>query len=311
MKKLFLLLLFATPPLFADTAAADEAQTDARVHLSVANPERDVGYTVGDILARTVTLEVKKPYALVKTSLPIVGYERRYKGQVVGIELRNIRVDESSGSDTNTYTLHLAYQVFTNNVVAKPAILPAELVKFSSAGKQFDYRIPSWNFRISPLAVYGSVVVEKDMSPLRGPLLLDAAPHQRLLAGLLGVLGLSLLGLLYILGAHTWLPRMGRPFARAYRDLRKLPANDAGLQQAVARVHQAINKTAGSSVFNTVGFLESQPGFLPVSAELDKFFRLSRHVFFEPGAAHGLDQAPLAWLRQFCQACRHCERGLK
>lgn len=310
MKKLFLLLLLAPTPLLADTPPAAE-QPDARVHISIQEPGRDVGYTVGDILTRTVTLEVKQPYELVKTSLPIVGYEKRYKGQITGIELYNSSLEQSTGLGTNIYTLQLSYQVFTNNVVAKPAALPPETVMFSAAGKQFAYRIPSWSFRISPLAVFGQVVVEKDMSPLRGPLLLDATPHRRLMTALLAVLGLSLLGLLYILGVYTWLPRMGGPFAKAYRQLRKLPATDAGLQQAVASMHEAINQTARSSVFNTVGFLESKPGFLPVTAELDQFFQLSRHVFFEPSLPHGLDQAPLVWLRRFCLACRHCERGLK
>lgn len=311
MKKLFLLLLLASSPLLADDAPSAELQQDARVRIGITEPGRNVGYTVGDILTRTVTLEVKQPYELVKTSLPIVGYEKRYKGQVTGIELYRSSLEQSTGPGTNIYTLRLSYQVFTNNVVAKPAALPPETVMFSAAGKQFAYRIPSWNFRISPLAVFGSVIVEKDMSPLRGPLLLDAAPHKRFMTALLIVLGLCLLGLVYILGVHTWLPRMGGPFAQAYRELRKMPATDAGLRQAVARVHQALNATAGSSMFSTVGFLESKPGFLPVTAELDQFFTLSRHVFFEPGMPHGLDQAPLAWLRKFCLACRHCERGLK
>jgi mxaA protein len=311
MKKLLLLLLFAAQPVFAADTPSDEPVQDPRVRMTEVNPERSVGYSVGDILSRTITLEVKKPYQLVKTSLPIVGYERRWQGQVTGIELHSISMEQSSGLDATTYVLHLSYQVFTNNVVAKPANLPPEIIKFSGEGKMFQYRIPSWNFRISPLAVYGSVVIEKDMSPLRGLLLLDATPQKQRLTVMLAIFGLSLLGLLYVLGTNTWLPRMGRPFARAYRDLRKLPATDAGLQQAVARIHQALNLTAGSSVFAAEGFVESKPGFAPVQADLEKFFGLSRTVFFEPTAPHGLEQPPLVWLRQFCLACRHCERGLK
>lgn len=311
MKKLLLLLLFISQPLLAETILPDEPKEDARVRISIVNPDRNVGFTVGDILTRTITLEVKKPYELVKTSLPIVGYEKRWKNQVTGIELSQISVDESHGADTNTYVLHLSYQVFTNNVVAKPAVLPREIVKFSTEGSQFAYRIPSWNFRISPLATFGQVVVEKDMSPFRGPLLLDDTQHKHILVVLLGVLGISLLGLLYVLGVNTWLPRMGGPFAKAYRDLRKLPATEDGLKRAVARMHEALNQTAGGSIFNTTGFLESKPGFLPVTAGLDQFFRLSRNVFFEPTAPHGLEQPPSTWLRQFCLACRNCERGMK
>lgn len=311
MKKLLLLLLLAVTPALADMTPAEDLPQDSRVKISVANPDRNVGFTVGDILERTVTLEVKKPYQLVKTSLPIVGYERRWKNQPTGIVLSRIGVDETSGGDTNRYVITLAYQIFTNNVVAKPATLPGEVIKFSAEGKQFDYRVPSWNFRISPIATYGQVIVEKDMSPFRGPFLMDDSRHQLALKACLAVFALSLVGLLYVLGVNTWLPRMGGPFAKAYRELRKLPADDEGLKKAVVRVHEALNKTAGSTVFNATGLLESKPGFLPVTAGLDQFFKLSRHVFFEPTAPHGLDQTPMAWLRQFCLACRNCERGMK
>lgn len=314
MKKLLLPLLFALLSLEAYAATPEKSgpvKPLPEVRIGTREPDREVGYTVGDVLTRTITLEVAKPYQLVKTSLPIVGYEKRYKGQVTGIELvRSSHVHEDRG-DYNRYVLRLSYQVFTNNVVAKPASLPAEVVQFSTQGHQFDFRIPSWSFRISPIAVFGSVNVEKDMSPLRGPFTLDPTPHRQLMFGLLGVLALSLLGLVYVFGVHSWLPRMGGPFARAYRTLRKLPDTPEGLKSGVTAVHEALNRSAGSSVFNTLGFLESKAGFLPVAGDLDRFFRLSRHVFFEPTAAHGLEEAPLAWLRRFCLACRHCERGLK
>jgi mxaA protein len=312
MKTLTLLLASLLIALAAP-AQADETAQDPRVRIRTIEPERNVGYVVGDVLERTVILDVKKPYKLLDTSLPIVGYERRYKGQVVGIELRRIDVEETLGKDTTQYRLQLAYQVFTNNIVAKPAILPPEIVKFSGEGKIFDYRIPSWSFRISPLAVYGSVKVENDMSPFRGPLLLDASPEKLRLKVLIGILVLSLLGLLYIFGAHAWLPRMGGPFARTYRALRKLPDTRDGLRQGVARMHESFNATAGHAVFggNLDAFLQARPGFSPLREDIERFFGLSRQVYFEPNAAHDAGDQPLDWLRQFCKRCRHCERGMK
>ena len=315
-------LLLAGVGLLLNAAVVSAAETvllpamnDADIKITTIEPERDVGYTVGDILQRTIVLDVKKPYRLQETSLPIVGYEHRYKNQVSGIELRNIQTEQSDNDDSTIYTLHLDYQVFTNNVVAKPAILPAEVIKFKGNGKLYQYRIPSWSFRISPIAVYGSVKIELDMSPFRGPLLLDANPDQLRLKVLIGVLALSLLGLLYVFGSHTWLPRMGGPFARAYRDinkLRKLPATDTALKQAVARVHQSLNATAGSSVFYDTldSFLQKKPTFAPVKNDIKQFFGLSRQVFFEPQAAHQVGDSPLSWLRDFCRRCRDCERGL-
>ncbi|MDR2874978.1 MAG: hypothetical protein LBV44_03500 [Methylobacillus sp.] len=292
--------------------AEDGVETDPRVSVQTVEPARDVGYTVGDVLERTIILEAKKPWQLVETSLPIVGNEQKRKNKGNGIEVREVRLEKSAGINTTTYTLHLSYQVFTNNVVSKPAVLPAEMVKFGNgSGENFEVRVPSWSFRISPLAVYGSVVVERDMSGFRGPITLDAKREVLTLRVALVVFALSLIGLLYVLGSRAWLPRMGRPFARALRDLKKLSDTPEDLSRGVARVHEAINATAGNSVFDASGLLRRKPNFAPVAAGLDQFFALSRTVFFEPSAPHDAGENPLAWLRQFCRRCRDCERGMK
>ena len=59
------------------TMANDEPSppiSESAVKFTIVNPERNAGYLMGDFLDRTVTLEVKKPYKLVETTLPIVGY---------------------------------------------------------------------------------------------------------------------------------------------------------------------------------------------------------------------------------------------
>lgn len=299
-------------------SAEDEGQfptiKDGIIEMHIVDPDHNVGYTVGDIVERTVTLEVKKPYKLVETSLPIVGFERRYKNQLVGIDLSSISHSKKEHSDSTTYTLHLAYQVFTNNLVAKHGATPPEYLKLVNAeGKIFQFRIPTFDFTISPISVFGAVKIENDMSPFRGPLLLNPEPEKERLEVLLAALAISLLGLLYILGRHAWLPMMGGPFARAYRELRRVPDTDAGLQKAVARLHESLNTTAGQSVFNDTldMFLAKKPGFKPIQADLERFFEISRHVFFEPGAAQSASTASLAWLKHFCRRCRDCERGLR
>jgi len=310
MMKLAKLLFAAFSLVWLICAQAEIIENDPRIKVSTIEPQRNVGYTVGDTLSRTVILEAPKSLALLETSLPIAGNDKKRKGRGSGIEVREVTLEKSMRPDKNIYTLHLTYQVFANGIVARPAALPAEFVKFVGKGENFDFRIPSWSFRISPLAVYGSVVVERDMSGFRGPLLLDSSRAYQILWGLLGLLAASALGLLYILGSTTWLPRMGGPFAKALRDLKKLPSSQDGLAQGVARLHQAFNATAGGSVFDSSGFLALKPGFAPVSADIERFFGLSRTVFFEPFATHGISD-PQAWLRQFCRRCRDCERGLK
>lgn len=321
MQKIFLQCL-ALSLLFSvsNGLMADEAKLPTLdpklVKLRIAEPERDSGYTVGDLLTRVVTMEIQKPYKLVDTSLPIVGYEKRYKGQVIGIELRDIRKEVEEKSASTVYMITLTYQVFTRNVVAKPAALPPEIVKVQSGKDIYEYRIPSWNFRISPIAVFGEVKLESDMSPFRGPLLKTDQQERQLLQTALAVLALSAIGLLYVFGVHAWLPRMGGPFARAYRQLgklRKLPPDEKTLKLGLGSVHQAFNKSMGSSVFggNLEQFLQQKPVFAAIRPEIEQFFELSRLVFFEPSASRQYGAEEHEWLRRFTRRCRDCERGLQ
>jgi hypothetical protein len=177
-------------------------------------------------------------------------------------------------------------------------------------------RIPNFPFRISPLTIYGSVKIEKDMSQFRGPLLLDSTLNHYILTACLIVLSIVLIGLFYILGNRSWLPRMGGPFARAYRDLRKIKANkdntsaQKNIAKMIERLHLAFNQSGANSVFTAEEFITGKPQFMPIKDELSKFFTLSRHVFFDSDTQHGIEQDLQLWLRQFCRRCRDCERGL-
>ena len=289
---------------------------DGIVTVKEINPKRDAGYVVGDRLERTLEIEIKPPYELVKESLPIVGYEHRWKGQISGVELVSISHQEKSLKNSTSHTINLAYQVFTTGRVAKPSALRAEIIKLrNTKNKQIkQYRLPSFNFRISPLSVFGQVVLKDEISPFHPPLLLDSSQQITNMKLLAGVLALSLLGLLYILGMHTWLPRMGAPFARAYRDIRKLPATEQGLKQTVERLHKALNQTAGTTLFShTIANLtQSKAQFLPMQSDINHFFTLSNQVFFD---ANPVDDEKIksskAWLLSFCRHMRDCERGLK
>lgn len=307
MRILFILLAL----LCSLSVRAEILENDPRIKISTIEPARDVGYVIGDLLSRTVILESPRNLTLFDTSIPIVGNEKKRRGKDNGIELKEVQFESHPGVTGNRYILRLTYQVFTTAVTAKPAALPPEFVKFGGKDeKSFEVRIPSWGFRISPLAVFGSVVVEKDMSGFKGPLLLDSSRPRQLMWVALCILGVAVLGLLYVLGTSTWLPRMGGPFARALRDLKKLPDTAEGLSQGAARLHQAFNATAGGSVFDSSSFIERKPAFAPAGQEIERFFGLSRTVFFEPTAAHGIED-PMAWLKQLCRRCRDCERGLK
>ena len=295
-------------------AAAEDTGTEAKefpVEITAVNPEREVGYNVGDVLTRTITLKVSDKYELLPTSIPIPGNQKRYRNKEQGIEIYASDLKHEHSGNQNIYTLRLSYQVFTSSIVAKPAALPPEFVKFSGEGQLQRVRLPSWNFRISPLAVYGSVKIEKDMSQFRGPLLLDDQTHRLSLNIALGVLGFSVLGLLYILGNRRWLPRMGGPFAKAVRAVRKTPQDEAGVKLAVSSLHNAFNQHCSHSVFTAEEVLALLPQFAPLQVEIQQFFQLSRAVFFDAKAPSSLNEPAPVWLRKFSRRCRDIERGLK
>ena len=317
LSSLFFAFILSTAMLgkaWANDPPSPDMPTDM-YSLKITNPERDVGYTVGDKLSRHVVLAVKKPYQLIPTTLPIVGYERRYRGQVIGIELSQIQHQVKQFKDHTEYTLDLQYQAFTNSPTAKTVFLPAEILKFQGAKKDdiVQVRVPSWGFRVSPLAVFGAVKIDQDMSTYRPPFLLQPYPEKQKLVACLIVLAISLLGLLYILGNRAWLPNMGKPFAKTYARIRKLKAESQNIELALTQIHQAMHVAGKTSIFsdNIDTLYECVPTLKNIDAEVKVFFQLSREVFYE-NKLHKLDsKATITWLKQFCRHCRDCERGLK
>jgi mxaA protein len=312
-----LTLFLLTLALCINSALADAPLPDVDpnvVSVEESNPKRDAGYVVGDVLERTLTIHIKKPYELVKESLPIVGYEHRWRGQISGVELVRTHHEQTLQKDGATHNVYLAYQVFTTGRVAKPSALRAEIIKLRNTDTKEikQYRLPSFNFRVSPLSVFGQVKLKDDMSQFQPPLLLDATLQKQNIKLLLAPLVLSILGLVYILGLYTWLPRMGTPFAKAYRAIRKTSNNEDGLKQAVERVHLALNQAAGTTMFshNAQQLWQNNPKFLPMQHEIVAFFAMSNQVFFSGESSHQDTNTAKDWLLRFCRQMRDCERGL-
>ncbi len=308
-------LIALLPTSFAEEIDATPPSNNPTVYVTAIDPERNVGYHVGDILNRTITLRVEKPYHILQTSLPLQGTEKKYRGQNQGVEVRSATISADETKHDIIYKLDLSYQVFTNSVVVKPSQLPPEYVKFGGNGRMFTVRIPNFPFRISPLTIYGSVKIEYDMSQFRGPLLLDSTSNHQVLAVSSALLGLACIGLFYIIGNKSWLPRMGGPFAKAYRDLRRFKSRkDSGkelyVKKSLKRLHQAFNLSSGNSVFSADEVIARKPQFMPIRNEINKFFALSSNVFFDASAEHDIGEDTQLWLRQFCRRCRDCERGL-
>ncbi len=321
IRKYALMLFLCMAPIAAFALDSQDLPDikEGIVTLETKDPEKLVGYTVGDVIEREVTLTIKAPYKLIDTSLPIPGYEKRYRGQLIGIELKSINHEKEESKKQSVHNIKLAYQVFTNNVVAKNAALGPEylnLINTTDKKELVKYRVPSLTIAISPIAIFGQVKVENNMSPLLGPLLMKDDKEQQSLKISLAAIVLSLLGLLYILGKSAWLPRMGGAFAKAYRAVRRTDNTEAGLKQAISAIHLGFNTTAGMSVFNDnlSAFLHNHPAFYPIRPEIEQFFGLSRQIYFEPSfkpdSKFGVDNNPHQWLAKFTRHCRDCERGL-
>ena len=276
-----------------------QSADDARYSLHVGNPERDIGYIVGDRLTRTAVLEVQSPYALALSSLPAKGLSRQ------GIELRGIEMRESPASGAVRYALRLDYQVFARAATPRKIVLPQETLQLKGDGRVIKVVIPTWSFRVSPLAAQDETHIEQDMSPFRGPMPRETKTRQRLLAACIALIAVAASALLYFNGSRRWLPGMGGAFATACRQLGRLPASDT--QQAVTAIHQAFNRTFGANLFkpDLPKFFAAHPRFVPVRSEIEDFFNLSDGVLF--GAAATDSYTPHK-LRHFCKLCRDCER---
>ena len=97
----FLLILLC---IFSNLAHAldDQPYPDVKegiVSIQIQDPTHKAGYSVGDILTRHFIVSIKKPYTLIPESLPIIGYEKKYRGQPLGINVSDILHSEKDDGD--------------------------------------------------------------------------------------------------------------------------------------------------------------------------------------------------------------------
>jgi len=316
MRKIFsliYLLLFTSATIFAYEDPRKFPDVDPKyIDISILDPNQKVGYTVGDYIEREIYLTVKEPFKLIEESLPIVGYEKRYRGQLLGISLKAIDVSKESTEEFSTYLIKLKYQIFTNNVVAKPASITADYYRFinpKEPEKIQKFRVPAFTFAISPIAIFGDVKIENDMSPYRGPFFLDKIPDEnKIKFSLVALLIISLI-FVYIYGRYTWLP--SRTFAMVYRRFKKQKPSAANTKKIITALHSGFDKLIEQSLFedNIPLLIKKNGSFKHIEKELHTFFKISRALFFQKHIK--LDQDELnKWLINFSLHCRMCERKL-
>ena len=284
------------------------------IDLNIIDPKQKVGFTVGDTITRQISITIKKPFFLVEESLPIVGYEKRYRGQLLGMSLVESNHTKKATKEGITYDISLTYQIFTNNVVAKPAFITADyyrVVNPAEPDNVFKYRIPALTVAVSPIAVFGDIKVEDDMSGYRGPFFIDSTVFVQKMRYAITALVLSLVVLLYIYSKYSWVPKLNKWFSHTYRKFKKIPASKANIELFIKALHTSFDKTINQTLFmDNKNFLYQQnPSFRKIDSEIDEFFALSRDIFFEQKKAHDLSKT-YAWLKLFSLHCRMCERKL-
>ena len=284
------------------------------IKITIKDPDQKVGYTVGDKISREIIFTVKKPYQLVEESLPIEGYEKRYRGQKLGVVLQNIKYLKKDEGEEVRYKINLIYQIFTNNVVAKPASVTADyyrLINLADSENILKYRIPDFTFAISPIAVFGDIKIEDDMSPLRGPFYIGIQEEKAFLIKYFIGFTIVLLLIGYIWGRFTWIPGQNKIFSTVYKSNKKLSPSPENVKKFISDLHAGFNKTVNQSLFesNLETLLKKNKSFSNIKDEIHVFFDLSRSIFFENSKVIDYKKTHI-WLKSFSLHCRMSERKL-
>jgi mxaA protein len=298
MPLIFVAWLGCMANAIAEPAAGPELKM-----LQLENPGRSTGIQIGDYLERRLQVEIAQPYQLSASALPLKGTSHD------GIELADIRMERKAAERSSTYTLTLRYQVFSPST--KPAILqlPAEKIGLNGGPKALAVEIPAWRFWFSPLATADIGLAKAAMQAQAPPSPIALSDHYNGLAAAITCLILGLAGLIYVHADRRWLPFMGGAFARAYRQIRRLPRDQQHVAKALLQLHHAFDQVNGASLFagGIDDFITRYPQFAGARGEIAAFYaRSSQHLFSgQTGDARFFEELlPLA------RRLRHCERGL-
>jgi mxaA protein len=312
---LILILLCLSSSIFAYEDPKKYKDIDPSfIKITIKDPSQKVGYTVGDTISREIIFTVKKPYQLVEESLPIEGYEKRYRGQKLGVVLKNIKFIKETEAEETQYKINLIYQIFTNNVVAKPAFVTADyyrLINPADSENILKYKIPEFSFAISPIAIFGDIKIEDDMSPFRGPFYINIQTENELLKKTFFGIILIIIILAYIWARFTWIPGQNKIFSTIYKNNKNTSASPENVKKFITDLHSGFNRTINQSLFesNLGILLEKNKSFNNIKGEINFFFNLSRSIFFENSKSVDYEKAH-SWLRVFSLHCRMSERRL-
>jgi mxaA protein len=279
----------------------------AEISVEALNP-RPFGYAVGDTLKQELIFTTQSHQVLDEKKIPKPGRLNAW------VELKNIEVAETAVGSKRIYRVKLDYQLPNSPTEVRVIELPAQRFFFLEAGKSIEARSTEWPITMGPitstevLARDGLEALRPDVAP-RG---IDTRPILQRLVVYAIALGALLLYGCYRYFGMPFLERQRRPFTRTSRQLDRLVKKAApdAFPKAIEYLHQALNETAGKSLFseNVEPFLAHRSIPAGLADMTRQFFQLSREEFFGAGVSES--QRSLTWAREFCRAWRDVERGL-
>lgn len=269
---------------------------------------RNFGYLIGDVVKRTIVLEINHPHTLDQKQIPELGKINRW------LELRKNTLEINKHKDFNRYQLELEYQIFNSESDHTEIFLPG-----------FDL-IVTTSERTLPMIFHDRLirmmsVTEDDSSrslefldlqpPISPQQVSELSGWLKLGFALLGIF-LSLLLVVYIYAVLPWVGKLHGPFAHAtknLRSLRKAADTKNSSHAALKYIHAAFNQTYGKVLLHDdlEIFFQKQPAFRKLQPELTKLFTHSRAVFFDE---LGTSRLTVSELLKICRQCRDIERGL-
>lgn len=284
------------------------AQSPAVKRLQVDTP-RAFGYVIGDVFRHRVRLELIAPYRLETDSLPAGGKINRW------LEMRSRVLDLTRSPDATVYEIAFDYQIFNAPAVVQGVSTPAHKVMAAGPADRIAVVIPAWEFSVAP--IISSFPADSELPvalrPPRPPPPIPLAPHMARFALMAVIFTATLLYLGWMRWGVPLLARANRPFARAYRDLKRL--NRRSFDQsiyhgALRRMHGAFNETAGRALFSAQleTFHARYPRFSGLEQPIEQLFAESQSVFFTPGSPALADESHLSVLLRLCRECRERER---
>lgn len=282
--------------LLATTALA---APEPRVEFSTA---RDFGYTLGTVIEHRITVAVPEGYHLETQALPAPG------ALDDALDLRDIAWEADPTQGETRYRLRVVYQTFKGVRASEAAKVPALTLRFRGPDPM-ETQIPAWNFTVTPLIPPDLADDKVTIRPALPPEPMTHAPH-RLIAALVGIAAVSALWAWWRYAPS----RQNRPFARAYRELRRDLRGPVSLERfrtAAKRLHRALDDTAGGTLFadQLAGFCAERPAFAALGEDLAAFFVLSQQLFFTAPDAPPPEDFPAARLETLCRRCAAAERG--